>query len=226
MLGRQVDEMHGVLRLIRSHAAYAVIVAALLGVGIAAGGLVLVRTFIHSVQPSAHNDVVAALIEVEGVIYGVLLAFVVVVVWQHFNSASEAVEHEAQALADLLRDAQALPPGKRQEVHTRIRAYVDVVIADEWAVMREGRQSPLPARRSLHSGPPMRHSSRSPHWSRVGISSPYARSMTPVTRGWRVCWGFVRGYRGSCGASSSAARSFSSRSPISSPSRVASCRCC
>lgn len=45
-----------------------------------------------------------------GVLYAVLVAFVVVVVWEQFDIAQTATESEATAISDLLRDSVALPP--------------------------------------------------------------------------------------------------------------------
>jgi phosphotransferase system glucose/maltose/N-acetylglucosamine-specific IIC component len=53
-----------------------------------------------------HNDVAGFIIAVVGVIYAVLLAFVVIVSWEKFNSAESVVGEEAARATEHL-------PGKR-----------------------------------------------------------------------------------------------------------------
>ena len=63
-------------------------------------------------------------------------------VWEQFRNAQEGVEREADALADLYRDAQAFPTEVREQVALRVRAYARVVLEKEWPAMAEGESSP------------------------------------------------------------------------------------
>jgi hypothetical protein len=78
-----------------------------------------------------HNEVAGFLIAIVGVIYAVLLAFVVIVSWQQFSRAGDTVGQEASALRTIERTAAAFPP----DPHARIRA---TVVALEWPAMSRG----------------------------------------------------------------------------------------
>jgi hypothetical protein len=75
-----------------------------------------------------------------GVLYAVLLAFAVIVVWEKFAEAERTVAKEAGAVATLYRLSGGLDeePGKafRQDV-TDGRA----VISEDWPAMEQGRAS-------------------------------------------------------------------------------------
>jgi hypothetical protein len=73
----------------------------------------------------------------------VLLAFIVYVVWGQFNDARTYVDREATALVDLHRIASGLPPETRNEIQKELRAYVDAVLADEWAAMADGDEATI-----------------------------------------------------------------------------------
>ncbi|HYM53671.1 MAG TPA: hypothetical protein VEW45_09445, partial [Candidatus Dormibacteraeota bacterium] len=72
------------------------------------------------------------------VLYAVLVAFVVVVVWEQFDNAEAAAQSEASAIADLLRDSQALPAAVRPQLQQRLTTYAQDVVDDEYPRMRRG----------------------------------------------------------------------------------------
>jgi Protein of unknown function (DUF4239) len=56
-----------------------------------------------------HNEVVGAITAGVGVIYAVLLGFVVIVAWEHFDEAEQVVAQEASALTSIYRENVAFP---------------------------------------------------------------------------------------------------------------------
>jgi hypothetical protein len=72
----------------------------------------------------------------------VLLALVVIAVWEDFGSARETVEGEANATAEIFWLAHRLPEPERHRVQELARSYARVVVEREWLLMREG-QTPL-----------------------------------------------------------------------------------
>jgi hypothetical protein len=84
------------------------------------------------------NDVVGFIIAVVGVIYAVLLAFVVIVAWETFDEAEGVVGQEASALRSMQRDSIGLPPETRDPLRDLVREYATRVIDDEWPAMAEG----------------------------------------------------------------------------------------
>lgn len=85
---------------------------------------------------------ISAYITAIGVLYGILAAFTIFVVWGQFNDAQNAVAVEAADLVDLfrlgvyLRDPEALA-----ELQTSIVGYCDSVVSEEWEAMATGRRS-------------------------------------------------------------------------------------
>jgi TRAP-type C4-dicarboxylate transport system permease small subunit len=67
---------------------------------LAVGGFFWVQRQVHVSIREAQNDIAGFLYAVLGVLYAVLLAFVVIVVWQDFDEARVIVEHEAGALSE------------------------------------------------------------------------------------------------------------------------------
>ncbi|NMO90416.1 DUF4239 domain-containing protein [Actinomycetospora sp. TBRC 11914] len=85
-----------------------------------------------------HNEVAGFLIAVVGVIYAVLLAFVVIVSWEQFSAAGDTVGQEASALRTIERTAAAFPADARARIHADVVAYAHAVIDDEWPAMSRG----------------------------------------------------------------------------------------
>ncbi len=79
---------------------------------VAVGGLELVQRLVPAGSRQPHNDVAGFIYAALGVIYAVLLALVVIAVWEEYRAASETVEQEANAGRDLL--ARPSTPGARR----------------------------------------------------------------------------------------------------------------
>jgi hypothetical protein len=86
-----------------------------------------------------HNDVAGFIIAVAGVIYAVLLAFVVIVSWENFSHAEDIVGQEASALRTIYRDSGAFPPEVRDRLHEDVRRYATAVVEKEWPAMGRGQ---------------------------------------------------------------------------------------
>src|SRR5829696_6386939 len=76
-----------------------VILAVFVPVLVAVVGLVLVQRLVPPDRREEQNDVAGFIFAVLGVAYAVLLAFVVIVVWQDYKTAQTNVESEAYQLA-------------------------------------------------------------------------------------------------------------------------------
>lgn len=104
-------------------------------------GLALVRRRVPVARLREHHDVAGFIIAVLGVIYGVLLAFVVLAAWEDFEAAKVTVEEEANGVADVFRFAEGLPDPIQEEVQGLARTYAQVVLAEEWDLMVRGELS-------------------------------------------------------------------------------------
>ena len=109
------------------------VIAAILSI---AGTLVFHR-FVPQRSLKVHNDITGPIYSTLGVIYAVLLGFVVVIVWQDFNRAKLNVEMEVNCLANLYIDSEPFEQIFKQKVHSGIGIYTKAVI-DEWDVLARG----------------------------------------------------------------------------------------
>ena len=105
----------------------------------AVGGLTLVQFLVPTSSRQRHNDVAGFIYAVLGVIYAVLLALVVIAVWEDFGRARETVESEANATAEIFWLAHRLPDPERGRLQELCRSYAEEVVGREWPLMREGR---------------------------------------------------------------------------------------
>jgi hypothetical protein len=103
-------------------------------------GLFLRRRFGVEVL-ARHNEVAGFIYAVLGVVYAVLLGFSAIIVWEQFRHTQHVVEREANALADLYRDAQVFPADVRKQVESQLSAYARLVVEKEWPAMAEGQVS-------------------------------------------------------------------------------------
>ena len=90
-----------------------------------------------------NNELVGFTYAVFGLIYGVLLAFTIIVAWERFAETERIVMREVTILSQLWRDAKAFPPADRDGIHSNLIAYVQSVADDEWSEMAaHGKQHP------------------------------------------------------------------------------------
>lgn len=105
-------------------------------------GLLVIRRLIHHSRLKPHHDVADPILGALAAVYAILLAFVVVTVWENYDKTKMHVEMEANYLADLYRDAEAFTPEFRQKINPLLRAYRDEVVKSEWKTMANGEMSP------------------------------------------------------------------------------------
>jgi hypothetical protein len=110
------------------------VLAFCLAVSLSIGGLLLVRRSVALSTLERHNDVAGFIIAVIGVLYAVLLAFVVVISWQNFDQARQTASGEAELVSGLYRDASAFQP-QTALIRQRLAAYAKSVVTREWPQM-------------------------------------------------------------------------------------------
>jgi hypothetical protein len=120
---------------------YAVLVVG--GVCLAAlAGLTLVQRLVPVASRQKHNDVAGFIYAALGVIYAVLLALVVIAVWEEYQAASETVEQEANSVAEIFWLGHRLPETEGPQLQELTRSYAEEVVDKEWPLMEQG-QPPL-----------------------------------------------------------------------------------
>jgi Protein of unknown function (DUF4239) len=119
-----------------------VIVDALVIVGLSVGVSLLVLWLARRLVPhdrlTPHNEVSGFVYAVIGVVYAVILGFVVISVWDEYRDAETNARQEADALADLYRIAEGLPEPARQALQDGVMGYATAVIEVEWPAMHDG----------------------------------------------------------------------------------------
>jgi hypothetical protein len=103
---------------------------------------ILVRRFVDLRKLQDNNEVAGFKFAVVGVLYAVLLAFVVIVVWEKFNEAESFVSKEAAAAATIYRLSADIPGGPGAAARTALTEYLEIAIEKDWAAMAHGGGSP------------------------------------------------------------------------------------
>lgn len=111
------------------------------GVLLSVVGFLLVRRFVPAETRIENNEVGGVLLGLLGAFYGIVLGFAIVVLFEDFRAADQAVKTETTALAQLYRDADMFPPQDRAQLGKAIALYGIAVRDQEWALMRDGHES-------------------------------------------------------------------------------------
>lgn len=115
-----------------------IIIVVIFGVvAVSLSGLWIVR---RVALDERHNEVAGFIIAVVGVIYGVLLALVVVATWEQFQDARAVVDREASIVLSLYRDAQ-VSGAEAAQARQALTGYVEAVVGQEWSRMEDGEES-------------------------------------------------------------------------------------
>ncbi len=91
-------------------------------------------------RPTRANDMVTLTVEFVGLAYAIMVGFVIVNLWQDQTDAREAVSQEASALRDIATLSEVLPADSAR-IAAAVRTYCDVVVNDEWPLLRNGTRS-------------------------------------------------------------------------------------
>jgi Protein of unknown function (DUF4239) len=118
----------------------------------ALGGLELVQRLVPTESRQPHNDVAGFIYAALGVIYAVLLALVVIAVWEKYQAANETVEQEANDTAEIFWLAHRLPEPEGSHVQELARSYVEEVVHKEWPLMEQGLAPSMKQVRGTPSG--------------------------------------------------------------------------
>jgi len=118
------------------------IVLMCISMALAIGGLILVQRSVPIAFRRQHNDVAGFIYAVLGVVYAVLLGFMVVAVWEEWNAAAVTTDEEATSLSEIFWIAGRMPESEGHHIQNLARSYARVVIDEEWPLMEQGRASP------------------------------------------------------------------------------------
>ena len=109
-------------------------------------GPFLVRRRVRLARLRGNNEVAGFKFAVIGVLYAVLLAFVVIISWERFHDAESALAKEAGAGATIYRLAGGLDETSAAALRANLGAYLRSVLADDWPAMVRGHSSEVTTR--------------------------------------------------------------------------------
>jgi Protein of unknown function (DUF4239) len=112
----------------------------IVGLSVLAALLVLwlVRREIPHNRLTPHNEVSGFVYAAIGVIYAVILGFMVISVWEQYSDAESNARQEADAVGNLYRLADGLPQPSRQAMQGAAIDYASAVVDEEWPAMADG----------------------------------------------------------------------------------------
>lgn len=116
-----------------------IIIGSLVGV---AGCIYVVQRFVPHPLRERHNDVAGFIFAAVGVLYAVLLAFVVIAVWENHDAARKTTFREADELAGLYWVSRELPLPLGAELEQQTLQYAQTVMHQEWPLMKDHKSSP------------------------------------------------------------------------------------
>jgi len=129
----------------------------------AIGVHIVVRRYVSHERLIPHHDVAGFLVAIVGVLYAVVLGFVVVNVWSSFDDVQRTSDLEAGDVADAYVFASLLPDPPRTRVRALLASYAVEVLDGEWPALRLGKTDPqaraylLGAVAALASSPPLKN---------------------------------------------------------------------
>src|SRR4051794_27949753 len=100
-----------------------------------------IRRWIGLDRLKINNEVAGFKFATVGVLYAVLMAFAVIVVWEKFTAAESDVVHEAGAAATIYRLIDGVDGEVGRALHRDMSAYLETAIAEDWPAMERGKGS-------------------------------------------------------------------------------------
>jgi hypothetical protein len=124
---------------------YLLIVTSFLAFGLALA--LITRRLTDYLMRRSHNDIAGYIFATIGAIYGVLLAFLTVIVWEQYNSAAGNATKEANEALAMYRDLSLYsdqePAGQARQ---SLLAFMHAVVEDEFPALAKLKRSPATAR--------------------------------------------------------------------------------
>jgi Protein of unknown function (DUF4239) len=109
---------------------------------IAMAGPYVTRRYVELSRLRTNNEVAGFKFATVGVLYAVLLAFAVVVVWEKFNQADSQVAQEAGAASTIYLLTRGIDEKHGAAIRAATTAYLKAAIAKDWPAMARESDSP------------------------------------------------------------------------------------
>ena len=120
--------------------------AVALTLGVVVLAVWVVRRAVPATREGFHAEISAPMLGVVAALFGLLLAFVIIIAYENFLETSADVSREADSLSSLVRDSNAFAQPEGDRVRDAVGIYVRAVVDEEWERMRDGSNSPRATR--------------------------------------------------------------------------------
>jgi phage-related holin len=114
---------------------FAIFIFVVLPVTVSILGLLLVRKYTELSTLESHNEVAGFIYAVIGVLYALLLAFVVIDVWEQYRDSQNYTELEATSLVNVCRDVEVFPDSVKSDIQENLYKYAEQMIELEFPAM-------------------------------------------------------------------------------------------
>jgi hypothetical protein len=104
-------------------------------------GIIIIRRLFKEEYLKENHEVAGMIFNAFGLIYAVLVAFVVFTTWNFFDTAKKNVEIEASKLSDLFMNAGGFNDPFNNKIRIALIEYAITVIEHEWPAMAIGGRS-------------------------------------------------------------------------------------
>lgn len=118
------------------------LVAVIISIGVSIYILFRVRKNLSLESFQENHQVGGFLFNALGLIYAVLISFVVYATWSDYNSAQGYCDTEANTLQDLFFNSEGLPEEYQPVIQEKIIDYLRIVINEDWPLLSEDKANP------------------------------------------------------------------------------------
>jgi len=106
---------------------------------LALAGLYIFHRLVDVHTRQKETDTVGLTFAIVAVVYAVLIAFIVVDVFETSAKDDEIATAEANKLSNLMLDSAGLPPQTAEAVRADLDKYIDIVVKSEWPSQQAGK---------------------------------------------------------------------------------------
>jgi hypothetical protein len=113
-----------------------------LSVVLAIAGLVSIHHLVSLTYLDSHSEATSTIHQAIALVYGVTVAFAILLVWEQLDTAQATTQHEASDVEVIYTLAEQLPESDRNQVQALSRSYAQLVVEEEWPLLAHGQGSP------------------------------------------------------------------------------------
>lgn len=119
-----------------------VLIVMIIASSISFAALVIIRKKINWESFKENHEVAGFLFNALGLIYAVLIAFVVYATWDDYSAAERVCDDEANMLQNLYLISDNFPEQHKIELKNKILDYIQCVIDEDWPLLDQDKANP------------------------------------------------------------------------------------